>query len=98
MYPYSKWWLVLELFVGAMIVDAAGYSNLAIVVAIGAIVALFVALELDGDRDDDEHGLTIERLALVLAYARQYQNVTGEPAGSTWLDYCRRRALGLDRW
>jgi len=93
-----KWWLVLELYLGAVVADVAGHSNLAIMVAVAATVALLAALELGVDDElDDEHGLTIERLALVLVYAWQHDNILGEtdPAYFLYVRSCRRRALGI---
>lgn len=93
-----KWWLVLELYVGAIVADAYGHSSVAIIVAIAATVALLAALELGVELGDDtEHGLTVERLALVLVYAWQQSNVLGdtEPAFFYYVKLCRQRALGI---
>jgi hypothetical protein len=81
-----------------LIVNAAGHSNLAIVVEVAATVALFAALELDGETAaEDEHGLTVERLALVLVYAWQQSNVLGDsdPTFFAYVRLCRQRAIGI---
>jgi len=92
-----KWWLTVELYLGAALASAAGHSNLAIAVAIAAIAATLAALELgDVEPDDDEPArMTVERLAVVLVYALQQHNWCREPAHPIYVEYCRRVAIGL---
>lgn len=94
-----KWWLVAELYICAALASAAGRQGIAIMLSLVATVALLVALELATPADDDdEHGLTIERLALVLVYAWQHHNTYTASAHRKYVGYCRRRALGIGSW
>lgn len=95
---WFKWWVALELYLAALIAVARGHSNLAIVLAVAAVVVTLVALELGAEPDDDEaSGLTVERLALVLVYAWPLTRAGRLQSRRRYFDYCRRAAIGLEQ-
>jgi hypothetical protein len=88
-----KWLVVAELYALAIYASIGGHSTAALVLAVAASIATLVALELGAKLDDEgEQSISVERLALVLVYAWQHHNATGEPASSWWIAGCRRAA------
>ena len=92
-----KWWLALELYLAAVVASVAGHSNRAIIVAVAATIALLAALELGVDPElDDTHGLTVERLALVLVYAWRMKYPQLLELDTTYVTACRHAAIRLE--
>lgn len=93
-----KWLVAVELYALAIYASIGAHPTATLVLAVAALIATLVALELGADLDEDlEHGLSADRLWLVTAYARLPQcpfALLAQDDGPRWRLYlpCQLRA------